>query len=38
MLMSIKTTINPAGPHVPRAGHHPRLPFFEGCYFKLVDA
>ena len=38
MLNFIKTTMNPAGPHGPRVGHHPRLPFFEGWYFKLVDA
>jgi hypothetical protein len=38
MLNFIKTTMNPAGFHGPRENHSPRLPFFEGWYFKLVDA
>jgi tocopherol cyclase len=38
MLNFIKTTMNPAGFHGPRGNHPPRLPFFEGWYFKLVDA
>jgi hypothetical protein len=37
MLNFIKTTMNPAGFHGPRGNHPPRLPFFEGWYFKLVD-
>jgi len=38
MLNFIKTTMNPAGFHGPRGNYPPRLPFFEGWYFKLVDA
>lgn len=38
MLNFVKTTLNPAGFHGPRGNHPSRLPFFEGWYFKLVDA
>ena len=38
MLNIIQTTMSPAGYHGPREDYHPRLPFFEGWYFKLVDA
>lgn len=38
MLNFIQTTMCPAGFHGPREDYHPRLPFFEGWYFKLVDA
>jgi hypothetical protein len=38
MLNFIKTTMNPAGYHGPRENQNPRLSFFEGWYFKLVDA
>jgi tocopherol cyclase len=38
MLNFIQTTMNPAVYHGPRNDQHPRLPFFEGWYFKLVDA
>ena len=34
----IQNTMNPAGYHGPRDGLLPRWPFFEGWYFKLVDA
>jgi len=38
MFSFIQTTLTPAGYHGPRDDRHPRLPFFEGWYFKLVDA
>lgn len=38
MLSAIRATLNPAGYHGPREGYRPALPFFEGWYFKLVDA
>jgi hypothetical protein len=38
MLNFMKTTMNPAGFHGPRGKHPRRHPFFEGWYFKLVDA
>ena len=38
MLSFIQTTMSPAGYHGPREDYSPGLPFFEGWYFKLVDA
>jgi len=34
MIRFLRTTLNPAGYH----GHGKRPPFFEGWYYKLVDA
>jgi hypothetical protein len=34
MIGFLRTTLNPAGYH----GHHKQPPFFEGWYYKLVDA
>jgi tocopherol cyclase len=33
-----RRTMNPAGYHGPLGGEAPRSPYFEGWYFKLVDA
>ena len=38
MFRFVRATLNPAGYHGPRGGYRPALPFFEGWYFKLVDA
>ena len=38
MFRFFRATLNPAGYHGPHEGYRPALPFFEGWYFKLVDA